>query len=315
MPATVIDVAAADQPPVVQTGCGCQAALALLVVPVVLGIVAVLVMAPGPASADRWLLKGMLVALGGLLAVLGFLLGPVAVAARSMTGMADTFESVLYTTATSAASVASDDASDTTLRGRIEADRGHPLPRTPLSHRSCPWWRLTMHRLDGAGGDEGHFWSVVHEEIRATPFWLRDVSGRIRVDPAGANVTGITAAELEVYRADGEVALRNLDGKLRAAGLTLDLVWTPETVGFSAVEEHLPPGAEALIVGPTVVREGERMVAADDSGRPFTIAAVDGLGVVAAVRRTARRLQAAAIVVPVVGVLMVAGGFWWIVAG
>jgi hypothetical protein len=304
----------AGSPPAPPRGCGCPLPAAFFVVPLALEILALLLIWPGPAAGDWWFVKALLVALGGLLTVCGFVLVPVVGATRSMTGLTPPAGLELYATAASV--LAGQAPRIVALRGLAEPDATTTLPRAPFSGAPCLWWSVGVYRLqESEDDDSGHDWDAVREQTGSVPFWLRDASGRVRVDPTGALVRATVTDEREVFPTDAADAVRELERDLRAADLAVELSWTPETAGFVAQEEILETGIELTVIGPTVVRDGERMIAAADPDDSFSISPYDELDIFAAFRKAARRLQVAAVVVPLAGIAMIAGGFWWILAG
>lgn len=101
-------------------------------------------------------------------------------------------------------------------------------------------------------------------------------------------------------------------GGLHEAGVAMRLRATARTLGFNATEETVLPGADVTAIGPILVRDGERIVAAGRTGGPFSISTVDELDTLATLRRTLRRLRLAAVLAPLAGGALLLGGFWWI---
>ena len=292
------------------SGCGRPGPLAL---PGALEIVALLLIWPGPASGELWFVKGVVVGVGGLILSLGIFVARLALLTRLGAFGDDSLVPGLFTEV--AAARAGEAGEIAILRGRAElgpAEHDDAL-LAPLSDRPCLAFTLAVYRLWETGADFGASSRMIQSTNRSTPFWLVDRTGRIRVDPTGAQVTGVPGQVTEVDAAD-EQGMRDLEGRLEALGVKVRRSWTARTIGYTFEEEIVPLDAELTVVGPLVDRAGERLVAARRSHGPFSIDAVEPT-VAGAMRRMVRKVRVAGVVVPLVGLAMVVGGFWWVLTG
>ncbi|RYE91748.1 MAG: hypothetical protein EOO75_08210 [Myxococcales bacterium] len=72
------------------------------------------------------------------------------------------------------------------LRGRVEMDDGAALLRAPLSGRPCVAYHVVVEVWrEAIPTKQRSQWEVVVDQFVVEPFWLRDATGRIRVDAAG----------------------------------------------------------------------------------------------------------------------------------
>lgn len=136
------------------------------------------------------------------------------------------------------------------ISGTTEADM--PL-NGPLSRRPCVYYEVTASReyeeqvtsTDSQGkttrsmqrGSE-----VIETNKQQHPFWVRDATGRVRVDPEGANLDLEESANQ--FEESNDIGLSNR-----------------RTLGIRRVERILPLGSTVFVHGYARDRQGEVMVA------------------------------------------------------
>jgi hypothetical protein len=105
-----------------------------------------------------------------------------------------------------------------------QARLGDPAAAAPFSGRPCCWWRVTVEeeRVTRTRNGESHEWVQIHAEACQAPFALDDGTGRVDVDPQGAEVRAPRALEF----VSAGVGLANLFGGGAPAALA------PQAMGW-----------------------------------------------------------------------------------
>lgn len=111
---------------------------------------------------------------------------------------------------------------------------------------------------------------MLAQEERQTPFWVEDYTGRILVDPAGAEI--IAEKTLSHTETDEGVP----DSEIRMGAFALAAPWLtsleerqPREYHFE--EEAIPVGAEIYVLGEAVLRNGELCIQNPGRGGRFLI--------------------------------------------
>ena len=68
--------------------------------------------------------------------------------------------------------------------------QGHAVPLTtmlsPIEQQPCVYWHCKVEELRSAG--KSSYWATIEEDKSQTPFYIEDDTGKILVDPEGADV-------------------------------------------------------------------------------------------------------------------------------
>jgi hypothetical protein len=310
-----------------EEGCGCRSVSSLAAVPFVLATMVLVLISSGVGSSRLWVLKAVLVAVGGLLIVLGRYARVIAAIAKD-NPLPEPIAS-LGPFVTVADALARRSPEVAILRGVIEADdaaRPDDLPVAPLSGTTCLYYELTVNRIEEVFDhsddrllDLQEQWEQIHRQTRSVPFWLRDHTGRIAIDPSGALVGG---AQGEGRREDfgpDDSEVRSLERELRDAAIAVSLPWHADeharTIGYAVDEEVLLPGWEVTVIGPLHERNGRPVIARGDVSEPFNIAMATDDDIVHGLRTLSKRIRLAGIILPLAGAALLVVGFWLVLTG
>jgi hypothetical protein len=295
----------------------------LLAVPAALAAISLALIWFGPGSSRLWALKVLLVAIGGLLLVLGRIAWTIARASRQI--MLPEPIAALGPSVSIADALAGRTSRIVILRGVAEPADTATMPRSPLSETLCLYYELTVHRIEEAldrrrehpPGLQEH-WEQIHRHTRSVTFWLRDPTGRILVDPTGALVGGAQGEGRRANFGPDDLAVRSLEDELHAAGINLPLPQLTgehsRTVGYAIAEELLLPDWEVTVVGPLHERERTPIIARRGHADPFSIAVATDGDVKGGVRGLVAVVRLAAILLLVAGVAFLLLGFWLMLA-
>lgn len=114
-----------------------------------------------------------------------------------------------------------------------------PAIVSPISGRTCVWYR---YRVEGADPSRRGAWEIIDSGESTEVFWLEDGTGRVAVDPEGAEVTAGTKA---IWYSDG----RRYD----SPGRFLQLLVALGTPSFSNthryIEERIDSGTPLFALG------------------------------------------------------------------
>lgn len=127
------------------------------------------------------------------------------------------------------------------LEGRTQLMDGPPII-APASGAPCVWYRYVVEdRVDGWSGQNHRGWKVTDRGASDDLFWLEDGTGRVAIDPEGAQVT----AELrEVWYGGSVHRFRGAHADLRSRVSTQALGATRRYT-----EERIPIGAPIYALG------------------------------------------------------------------
>jgi hypothetical protein len=128
------------------------------------------------------------------------------------------------------------------LQGRARLMDGPPII-APLSREPCVWYRYVIEeRLEGASGQNHKGWKVTERGASDDCFWLEDDSGRVVVNPEGAQVT----AELREiwYGQDRRRRFTGPAAKMRGA---ISIHAMGATRRYT--EERIPVGSQLYALG------------------------------------------------------------------
>jgi hypothetical protein len=127
------------------------------------------------------------------------------------------------------------------LEGHAQLMDGPPII-APASGSPCVWYRYVVEdRVDGWSGQNHRGWKVSHRGASNDLFWIEDNTGRVAIDPEGAQVT----AELrEVWYGGSVHRFRGTHANLRSQVSTQALGATRRYT-----EERIPIGAPVYALG------------------------------------------------------------------
>ncbi len=158
------------------------------------------------------------------------------------------------------------------VSGRVEpADN---LMEAPLSGVDCVYFLLKVEEKHEQG--DGPLWQVSSAARNGVPFYLRDDSGRILVDPDGLSVDLSEEKEFEVpggvvpsdpIRSTGESLRQSQPEWIKDLDLNLFLTQTDRDTRF--VESFLEPGESCYVFGSVMERARGRNLYYDDQDTPL----------------------------------------------
>jgi hypothetical protein len=156
--------------------------------------------------------------------------------------------------------------------------------------------RLTTHR-----GSE-----TVASNERLEPFYVRDTSGRILVDPQGADVDWVQSVD-RFEHGEPQAGLQLLSGLiLGTAGVA---VGGRKTLGYRYHEWVLPAGRSAYVLGGATLRGGEPCIqASGQPGKRFIVSTKSGEQIAAGARRAMLWLGIACGVSALAGIALILVG-------
>ena len=157
---------------------------------------------------------------------------------------------------------------------------GEDFLRGEISGRACVCYRCRVERewkervwRTGAKGrryrQTRRGTDIVWENERLAPFHITDDSGRVMVDPDGADLDWVESVN-DFRRGDSTDGALSIGGF--AVNVAVGVVGGRQTVGYRYREWILPTGEEVYILGSTVVCDEMPCIGkSDEGGQPFII--------------------------------------------
>jgi LemA protein len=138
----------------------------------------------------------------------------------------------------------------------------------PWSASECVWYRARHEREVATGNNRR--WKVETDESSSAPFWVEDASGRILVQPKGANVDApCMHRRTQGGRPERFSRLAALTPGVLLGGLSLD------AANHRTIEWQLRPGDPVYVLGDTRLRRDEVALEFFSGSRLLLIAAGD----------------------------------------
>lgn len=177
--------------------------------------------------------------------------------------------------------------------------------RSRIKSEPCLYYETTVSREYDERDTQGFLHTrteVVFVDRRWSKFWVEDATGRIAVDPTGAEVEMVLVAEAYVPSTTGS--------ELTIGGFTCALPGASgHTLRYSVAERILPAGRRLYVLGDVTDAGGELHVAApSEGGRHFIITLKTEKELAEVTAAKAKFARLGAIVLTALGVAGVLGG-------
>ncbi|MEA2593562.1 MAG: hypothetical protein QOF01_31 [Thermomicrobiales bacterium] len=272
----------------------------------------------GPGSRDQLFFKLLLLVMGAAFAGIGGFAATIVAPAVGST--ADLMAATPTTTATNVLSGGATGVVE--LKGTAADGGDHqaepalvaPLSNTPCLHFGVSVVQVTEERDRGSDGSATFHErrTTVATEASDRPFWLQDATGRVRISPAGADVTGrVTVERQEEPRANDRVE-GLLAGEFQVRGVRIDLPWRSgdgeRVLGYEITEQVIAPGDPLYALGPIGTHDGAPAVMATSTGERFVVRVGTEEEAIASVRSDERLFRLVGALFAGIGVVLIVVG-------
>lgn len=200
------------------------------------------------------------------------------------------------------------------LKGEVECER--PLT-TPAGKIQCAYYEFVKERERAVADEEGETTvkrDVVTSERRSVPFYLRDSSGRILIEPEKASIEAMDTYSRYIPATRPRESLASKALEL-AGDVAKDVIFDerrrkPESafLGTSVKERAVKIGQPVYVLGEVKKIEKE-LVVTKPGGGPFIITCKSEEEMTKAIRKDILMARIGGIVFIAAGTLMVAGAF------